>query len=449
MKFGGTNATSFTVTGATSITATAPAGTGTVDVTVTSIGGTSAVSAGDKFTYIAAPTVASLSPTSGPTAGGTGVTISGTGFTGASAVKFGAANVTSFTVASATSITATAPAGSGTVDVTVTTRGGTSAAAASDKFTYVPRLVAHPVSAGVAFGSTNDPIALNITGGTAVSVAVASAAAHGTATASGTAIAYTPAPGYVGADSFSYTATNPGGTSSSATVTITVGAPAVPVVAAKSVTTPYDTATAIDLSGSITGVDVTAVTVATAPGHGTTAVSGKVVTYTPSATFYGGTDSFSYTATNPGGRSRPATVTVTVGKPAPPVAVADKATTPGDQPVAIAVTANDTGIITSVAVAGSPAHGTAAATGTAITYTPAMGFAGSDSFTYRALGPGGSSAPATVSVTVTPLAVPIVGNLSETVTGAAPLSIDPDGRRHRRPLHRRRRHPRRMAAPSR
>jgi hypothetical protein len=83
------------------------------------------------------PTVTGVSPTSGPTAGGTSVTITGTGFTGATAVKFGTTSAPTFTVNSATQITATAPAGTGTVDVTVTTPGGTSAVnAPADRFTY-------------------------------------------------------------------------------------------------------------------------------------------------------------------------------------------------------------------------------------------------------------------------------------------------------------------------
>ncbi len=122
----------------TQIDVTAPAGTGTVDVTVTTAGGTSATSANAQFTYVAAPTVTSISPISGPLAGGTSVTISGTGFTGATGVKFGATPATGITVSSATQITATAPAGSaGTVDVTVTTPGGTSATSASDQYTYI------------------------------------------------------------------------------------------------------------------------------------------------------------------------------------------------------------------------------------------------------------------------------------------------------------------------
>ena len=84
-----------------------------------------------------APTVSSVSPGSGPTTGGTTVTIGGTNLTGATAVTFGSTPATAFTVTGASAITATAPAGvAGTVDVTVTTGGGTSATSAADQFTY-------------------------------------------------------------------------------------------------------------------------------------------------------------------------------------------------------------------------------------------------------------------------------------------------------------------------
>ena len=91
-----------------------------------------------QWTALPAPTVTGISPASGPTSGAIPVTITGTGFTGASAVKFGMLNAASFTVNSATQITATAPAGTaGTVDITVTTAGGTSASGASDHFSYL------------------------------------------------------------------------------------------------------------------------------------------------------------------------------------------------------------------------------------------------------------------------------------------------------------------------
>lgn len=83
------------------------------------------------------PIVSGLNPTGGSTAGGTLVTVNGTGFTGASAVKFGATAATSFNVINDSTISAVAPAqAAGTVDVTVTTTKGTSTANNASKFTY-------------------------------------------------------------------------------------------------------------------------------------------------------------------------------------------------------------------------------------------------------------------------------------------------------------------------
>jgi hypothetical protein len=87
---------------------------------------------------IANPVVSSLSPNTGPTTGGTSVIITGTNLTGATAVTFGGVAATSFTVTSGTKITAVDPMGTaGVANVLVTTPGGTSAASASDQFTYV------------------------------------------------------------------------------------------------------------------------------------------------------------------------------------------------------------------------------------------------------------------------------------------------------------------------
>jgi hypothetical protein len=136
VDFGNVAGTDVTVVGDGSITVDSPAGTGTVDVTVITAAGTSAVSAADQFSYEAAPTVTGVSPGTGPVGGGSVVTVTGTGFTGATAVDFGEVAGTGVTVNSATSITADAPAGTGTVDVTVITPAGTSAISAADQFTY-------------------------------------------------------------------------------------------------------------------------------------------------------------------------------------------------------------------------------------------------------------------------------------------------------------------------
>jgi len=111
-----------------------------------------------------APTVSYISPTSGPTVGGTGVTITGSNLTGSTEVDFGINTAINVSVVSATEITCTSPAEvAGTVDVTVTTPGGTSATSASDKFTYTAPAAA-PTVTGIS------PTSGSTVGGTTVTV---------------------------------------------------------------------------------------------------------------------------------------------------------------------------------------------------------------------------------------------------------------------------------------
>ena len=93
-----------------------------------------AYESGDTYLYL---DMGGLSPSYGSAAGGTTVTIFGRGFTGATAVDFGATPATSFTVVSNGEILATSPAGTGIVDVTVTTPVGTTLENSFDQFRYV------------------------------------------------------------------------------------------------------------------------------------------------------------------------------------------------------------------------------------------------------------------------------------------------------------------------
>jgi hypothetical protein len=141
VNFGEVGAGTFNIVSDTEIQAVAsPASAGTVDVTVQTPGGTSAVSSADQFTYTTTPTsgpvISGISPSSGMIAGGTSVAISGVGFTGVTAVNFGSVSAASFAFNSDTSITAVSPAGSGVVDVTIVTPSGTSAVSSADRFTY-------------------------------------------------------------------------------------------------------------------------------------------------------------------------------------------------------------------------------------------------------------------------------------------------------------------------
>ena len=90
---------------------------------------------GQRIHYVGTPTVSSVSPNNGPTAGGTGVTITGTNFAAGATVTFGGTAATNVVVVSSTSITATTPAhAAGAVTVTVTVNG--QSGSLSNGFTY-------------------------------------------------------------------------------------------------------------------------------------------------------------------------------------------------------------------------------------------------------------------------------------------------------------------------
>ena len=87
-------------------------------------------------TSTTAPTISSISPNSGPTAGGTAVTITGTNFAAGATVTIGGAAATVSSVA-ATSIAATTPPGTaGAANVVVTNPNGGGTATLTGGFTY-------------------------------------------------------------------------------------------------------------------------------------------------------------------------------------------------------------------------------------------------------------------------------------------------------------------------
>ena len=169
VSVGGTNITAapcpvsptapcFTVKSATQITIMDfPSGSaGTVDITVMTSGGTSPTSAADVYAYAPIPTITKVAPNHGSTSGGTSVTVTGTGFeptgtnrnftttsvtVGTTAIMVqpcpGAPTAPCYNVNSSTQIfIEDFPAGSGTLDITVTTIGGTSAVTTIDQYFY-------------------------------------------------------------------------------------------------------------------------------------------------------------------------------------------------------------------------------------------------------------------------------------------------------------------------
>ena len=417
VKFGATNATGYTVNSATQITATAPPGTGTVDITVTNAGGTSATSAADQFTYVAAPTVTSISPTAGPTSGGTTVTITGTNLSGATAVTFGGTAATGFTVNSATQITATSPAGTGTVDVRVTTAGGTSATSAADQFTYVaaPTVTSISPTAGPTAGGTTVTITgTNLSGASAVSFG--GTAATGFTVNSATQITATsPA----GTGTVDVRVTTVGGTSATSAVDQFTYVPAPTVTSLSPTSGPAAGGTVLTITGTnLSGAS--AVTFGATAATGFTVNSATQITATAPA----GTGTVNVRVTTTGGTSATGAGNQFTYIPAP--AITGTSPTAGPQTGGTVVTLTGTNFtgVTAVTFGATAATSFTFNSATSITATSP---AGTGTVDIRVTTPGGISAtsaadqftyvPAPTVTSISPTAGPTAGATTVTITG--------------------------------
>src|SRR5207245_2416974 len=141
--------------------------------------------------------------------------------------------------------------------------------------------------------------------------------------------------------------------------------------------------------------------------HGSVVLNADgTVTYTPAANF-NGSDTFTYTISDGHGATATGTVSITV-KPVndAPVAADDSTVTDEDTDVTFAVLANATdrdadGDTLAVTAVTPGTHGsTAINPNGSVTYTPAAGYSGGDSFTYTVSDGHGGTATASVAITV-------------------------------------------------
>ncbi len=261
-----------------------------------------------------------------------------------------------------------------------------------------------------------DPVTVTITsppdqGGTATAGAAASAAT--------VSVSYTPAPTAAGTptytENFTYQITD-GDLTDSGTVSVTVNN-AIPVAgngtlaistqgsAPNTVSGPFNAGT---LAGNNLGNAPTTVT-ASAAVNGTTSVTGNVVTFTPSMSFFKGTGSFDYTITDgdPGTpETATGTVTVNIADVSPTLADSTITTAQDTASAARALTftaGNGSLAQHTLAVTTAAANGTCALSGTNLTYTPNAGYSGADScvVTITDENGAGQSDTGTFAITVT------------------------------------------------
>jgi len=141
------------------LTATTPAGTiGTKNVSVGIMPMLATLTGG--FVYTPAFSISGISPSAGPTAGGTAVTITGFGFVSGATVKIGGNDATGVAFVDANHLTATAPAGTVGAQNVVVTNPDLSSTTLTGGFTYSNSIKVTGIS----------PSTGPITGGTAVSI---------------------------------------------------------------------------------------------------------------------------------------------------------------------------------------------------------------------------------------------------------------------------------------
>jgi len=279
--------------------------------------------------------------------------------------------------------------------VTITVTGGTNQA---------------PVATGQSVSTAEDTakaITLQATdaNGDPLNYMIVTQPVHGALGGTAPSVTYTPAANYYGTDGFSFKANDGSVDSNVAVVAITVTAVNDPPVAiAQSVSTSKNTAKAVTLQATDVDNNVLTYVVVTLPAHGTLTGTAPNLTYTP-ATNYTGPDSFTFKANDGTIDSAAATVAITVTVTnAAPVAIAQSVGTAEDtaKPVTLQATDADGNPLTYATVT-QPAHGTLSGTAPNVTYTPAANYNGADSFTFKANDGLVDSAPATVTITVTPV----------------------------------------------
>ncbi|GAA5108483.1 hypothetical protein GCM10023339_07560 [Alloalcanivorax gelatiniphagus] len=272
-------------------------------------------------------------------------------------------------------------------------------------------------------------------------VSVAAAPAHGTLAINATtgAVTYTPAPGYTGADSYEVRVCDtsaPDPQCFVATVEVTVGANTVEAVNDTDTTTAGDPVSTNVRSNdtNATAQPWAAPTVTVAPEHGTTTVgTGGAITYAPAAGF-SGIDTYTYRAcdtSHPTPVCDTATVTITVDNVFSDLGATESTpqntavTTPLDEIVSTTGAELDPSAVSEET---APAHGTLVinATTGAVTYTPAPGYSGTDSYEVRVCDtstPDRQCFVATVHVTVAVNVVTAVDDKDATTAGT-PVSTN-------------------------
>ncbi|MFA5147286.1 MAG: Ig-like domain-containing protein [Candidatus Omnitrophota bacterium] len=263
---------------------------------------------------------------------------------------------------------------------------------------------------------------------------VISSPSHGSLSGTAPAVTYLPDTGYFGPDTITFVVNNGTADSNVANVSINVkrvsSKNVAPAVQDINVSTDEDTPIDMTLDADDAEDDPVTFAITKYPSHGALEVTGETVRYIPCKDF-SGIDTFTYTANDGISTSSPATVTVTVDpvNDHPPVALNGQHNTRAEIPLPVSLSATDgDNDFLIYSIVQGPVHGTLSAiTDGSLVYTPEAGYAGSDSFVFKALDGTFDSNTATVSITVKSAVLPFAVIETSAPGGEAPLTILFDG----------------------
>ena len=244
----------------------------------------------------------------------------------------------------------------------------------------------------------------------------------GTVEISGSTLVFHPAANFDGVAQFVYTVKNSSELTDTATVTVTMtGSSDVPTALDCAKEVPEDSSIDVDMNDYVSDPDEEelTVTITTDCVHGTASVdSNNIITYTPDPNF-NGEDSIGYTVTDEQNNTDSATLSITILQVNDePVVLPDSGEGNEDNAVTILVLVNDSDIDTDEVLNARPEdewlqidpngftgleNGTAKVSGSAVVFTPAANWHGTEVFEYTAVDQSGAKVKGTVSVKINPV----------------------------------------------
>ena len=331
-----------------------------------------------------------------------------------SPTTFNASGLPSGLSASATGLISGSPSAQGTFTATISAQNGTGTA--SQTLTISIGLLSPVISSaasatatiGVPFSyqisATNFPTSFNATGLPAgVTVNTATGQIVGT-------------PSVIGSFSIALSATNATGTGNQ-TLLITVALAAPIITSANAATGGLSQPFAYQITASNFPTSFSA---SGLPGGLSINAATGFISGSPGAT---GTFIVTASATNSIGTGS-ITLSLTIANAPPPISSGLTVNVVFNTALQINLTSAVSGLVTGFSLATLPAHGTAVLSGNIVTYTPALGYFGADSFTFTSAGPGGISGRAVVSLVVGTPPAPTASASSAPATFNTPTVID-------------------------